>query len=367
MEKVRIGISIGDINGVGLEVVLKALSDERILKHCTPVIYGSSKVVSYHKNIVKLDDFSFQGIRSAERLTPNAVNVINCWNDNVSINLGTLNEAGGKYAKISLEKATNDLIYGYIDGLVTAPINKKAMQLAGFEYPGHTEFLTQRFEAPDSLMFLVNDDLRVGVVTNHVPVKEVAQKINKKLVKRKIELMDKALRVDFGLDRPKIAVLGLNPHAGDEGLLGDEEEKQIRPAILEMKKKGILVFGPFPADGFFGANKHQRFDGILAMYHDQGLVPFKLLSFGSGVNFTAGLSHVRTSPDHGTAYDIAGKGLASPDSFRKALFLAIDVVRKRKDYEDMHSNTLVRSKAASIENIENEKAFEVKEDEPPKV
>ncbi|MFM9946333.1 MAG: 4-hydroxythreonine-4-phosphate dehydrogenase PdxA [Saprospiraceae bacterium] len=343
MEKMKIGISIGDINGIGLEVILKTLASPGILNFCVPVIYGSSKVVSYHKNITGID-FQYQQIRSANQLVTDRVNVVNCWQDNVNITIGKPSESGGLYAIKSLEGAVAELKAGMIDALVTAPINKYAMQMAGFPFPGHTEYLTQELSNGDSLMLMVNDKLRIALATNHLPIDNVAGAIDKGLLMRKILMLNDSLRKDFGVERPVIAVLGLNPHASDSGVIGDEEEKYIRPAIEDLKVKGILVNGPFPADGFFGSGQHVKYDGILAMYHDQGLIPFKLLSFGSGVNYTAGLSGVRTSPDHGTAYDIAGKNEADPSSFRQALYQAVDISRNRKDYLEMHENPMVKKR-----------------------
>ncbi len=345
MDKLKIGISIGDINGIGLEVILKTLIDERILKLCTPIIYGSSKVVSYHKNIVSLPDFQYQSIRGGDQAEHGKINIVNCWNDSVNITLGKVADIGGQYAFKSLEAAVKDLNAGTIDALVTAPIHKKAMQLAGFPFPGHTEYITQELGGKESLMFLVSDGMKVGLVTNHTPVKDVALQITKGKVLEKIKIMYETLHIDFAIEKPTIAVLGLNPHAGDEGVIGEEEINVIRPAIEEAKKKGVMAFGPFSADGFFGSGQHNKYDGILAMYHDQGLVPFKALSFGTGVNYTAGLAAVRTSPDHGTAFDIAGKNEADPASFRKALFTAIDIARNRKEYIEMRANPLVRNKA----------------------
>ena len=340
-----IGISIGDINGIGLEVILKALNHKRIIHICTPVIYGSSKIVSYHKNIVGLEELTFFGQRSAERLSYDKVNVVNCWNDNVNITLGKPTDAGGRFAQISLEAATRDLKAGLIDALVTAPIHKKSMELAGFSHIGHTEYLTKEFNAKDSLMLLANDSLRVGLVTSHIPLRAVADAITKESIINKLRIFNNTLKVDFGFERPSIAVLGLNPHAGEEGMLGDEEAKIIRPAIVEAKKEGgMMVFGPFAADGFFGSGQFNKFDGILAMYHDQGLIPFKALTFGSGVNFTAGLSCIRTSPDHGTAFDLAGKNSADPSSFQHAIFMAIDVHRNRKEYHELKKNAVKKVK-----------------------
>lgn len=339
-QQLKIGITVGDINGIGLEVALKTLADKRILQWCTPVLYGSTKVVSYHKNIAKIRDLSLHSAVDVQSLNPNAINVINCWMENVKITLGKCTADGGKYATFSLEQATTDLKAGHLDALVTAPIHKKAMQDSGFAFPGHTEYLTDKFQAPLNLMLLVNESLRVGLVTNHLPIQQVAATITQSLVLDKIRLMDQTLRMDFGVDRPAIAVLGLNPHAGDGGVLGGEEIDHILPAIEQAKSEGILAIGPYAADGFFGSANYANFDGILAMYHDQGLVPFKALSFGKGINFTAGLPIIRTSPDHGTGFDIAGKNTANPQSFREALYLALDSARQRANYHAMHKNAL---------------------------
>lgn len=337
-----LGISVGDINGIGLEVILKALSHKKIVDICVPVIYASSKVVSYHKNIVQLDEVQFYGQRNAERLQYDKINVVNIWNDNVNITLGKPTDLGGKFAQTSLNAAVNDLKLGLIDALVTAPIHKKSMQLAGFEHVGHTEYLAKEFNASNPLMLMVSDRLRVGLVTAHIPLKGVAKTITKELVISKIRILSDTLKADFGLERPNIAVLGLNPHAGEEGMLGEEEEKIIRPAVVECKKHGLMAFGPFPADGFFGSAQFTKFDAILAMYHDQGLIPFKALTFGSGVNYTAGLSVIRTSPDHGTAFDLAGKNMADPSSFLHAMFTAIDIFRNRKEYYELKKNAVRR-------------------------
>lgn len=340
MSKFKVGISIGDINGVGPEVILKVLADSRMLDICTPIIYGSTKVMAYHKNILEDLEVKFQSVSAASKASSGRINVVNCSNETVNISLGKATEDGGKFAYVSLERAVKELKAGDIDALVTAPINKKAMNLAKFPHAGHTEYLTKEAGVKDSLMLMVNDNLRVGLVTNHLPLKDVAKAITKESVKNKIRLMNKTLKMDFGIEKPVIAVLGLNPHAGDEGVLGDEEEKAIRPAIVEAKKKGVLVMGPYPADGFFGSPNFRKFDGILAMYHDQGLVAFKSLSFGDGINYTAGLSFVRTSPDHGTAYDLAGKNQANPTSFRRAIFLAKDIHENRVAYQEDHANTV---------------------------
>ena len=362
MSKLKIGISIGDINGVGLEVILKALSNEKIRNFCTPIIFGSSKVISYHKNIVGLD-FHFQPIQSATRPNADKINVVNCWNENVNITLGKPSETSGEYAFRSLAAATEALKEKQIDGLVTAPINKAAMRMANFPLPGHTEYLTDAFKISESLMFMVSDQLRIGLVTNHVPISDVSTLLTKERLIRKLQVMEESLRMDFGLERPTIAVLGLNPHASDNGAIGEEEDKIIRPAIVELKKKGMMIMGPFPADGFFGSAMYNKYDAVMAMYHDQGLIPFKALSFGEGINFTAGLPIVRTSPDHGTAYDIAGQNMADPRSFQKALFLALDLIRNRKDYLEMHENRLEKKEltSSSEEDLQKEQAF--KEDE----
>lgn len=338
----RIGITIGDINGIGPEVIIKALSVPNIMKMCTPVVYGSSKILSYHKNIVKDSSIHFQGIQHIKQVQGGRINVINCWEENVNITLGKATAEGGKYAHIALDRAMKDLKEGLIDAVVTAPVNKHAMKLSNFPYPGHTEYFTAQDGDKTSLMMLCSDALRVALVTNHIPVSKVAGSINKELIMKKIQILHKTLVEDFDIDRPVISVLGLNPHAGDEGMLGDEEEKYIRPAIIESKKNGMIVTGPHPADGFFGSAQWKKADAILAMYHDQGLIPFKALTFGTGINFTAGLSFVRTSPDHGTAYDITGQNIADESSLLQAIYAAIDISRNRKEYHEDRANALVR-------------------------
>jgi 4-hydroxythreonine-4-phosphate dehydrogenase len=361
--KLKIGISSGDINGIGLEVIIKALSNNKLLNFFTPVVYGSSKIVSYHKNIVGLD-FNFHQIRPGEKPLPDRINVVNVWQDNVNITLGKATEEGGAFAFKALEAAVKDLKDGLIDALVTAPINKEAMKMAKFPFPGHTEYLTKELsDHNNSLMMMVNDRLRIGVATNHLPLKEVTSKITKDAVVKKLRTFDRSLRTDFAVDRPVIAVLGLNPHAGDGGAIGDEDDRIIRPAIIECKKSGMLVMGPFPADGFFGSGTYKKFDGILAMYHDQGLVPFKLLSFGNGINYTAGLNAVRTSPDHGTAYDIAGKNEAEPDSLREALFAALEIARNRLEYASDRANALVKRSKIKSENPLNDEVEELEEED----
>ena len=327
--KPYIGISIGDINGIGPEIILKTLQDNRLLNMMTPVIYGSSKVLGYYRKALKISEFKYQVVQ--QELVPEQINVVNCWKEVIDINAGEANLTGGEAAFKALDQATKDLTQGIIEGLVTAPINKNTIQHDDFRFPGHTEYLTQASGAKDSLMFLCTQNLRVGVVTGHIPLAKVAQNLTSDKIYSKLAMMEKSLRQDFGIGKPRIAVLGLNPHAGEAGLLGQEEEEVILPVINKFKEKGKLVFGPFPADGFFGSGQFKKFDGVLAMYHDQGLIPFKTLAFENGVNYTAGLNIVRTSPDHGTAYDIAGKGIANEVSFREALYMACDIARRRKD------------------------------------
>jgi 4-hydroxythreonine-4-phosphate dehydrogenase len=341
MEKIKVGISIGDLNGIGPEVVIKTFMDERILKWCIPIIYASSKVVSYHKNIVN-NEFTFHPLRIGENPKEGVVNVANCWSENIIITLGSPTEESGKYSILSFETAVNDLKSGKIDALVTAPVNKEALKISGFPFPGHTEYLQHAMGIKHSLMFMVSSEIRVGLVTNHLPLEDVAANLSKELIETKFHIMEQSLKVDFGISKPKIAVLGLNPHAGDGGALGEEEKRIIYPAIASLRSTGKLVRGPFSADGFFGSGDFKKFDGVLAMYHDQGMIPFKLLSFGSGTNFTAGLSVIRTSPDHGTGYDIAGKNEADPSSFRTAIYMAIDLAKNRKEYAVDHANPLTR-------------------------
>lgn len=329
-----VGISIGDLNGIGPEVVLKTFSDSRLLDHITPVIYASSKTIAFYRKTLNLEKFNYHQAKNFEDINRKKVNVLNCWEDSVEISPGTVSEISGRYAAISLRSATEDLKSGKLQGIVTAPINKKNIQSETFDYPGHTEFFADFFEAKETLMMLVSEELRVGVVTGHIPLKSVADKITKDRITKKLKVMEKSLKKDFGINKPKIAVLGLNPHAGDDSLLGNEEERVISPVIDELKAKGKLVFGPFSADGFFGSLQFRKYDGIMAMYHDQGLIPFKTISFENGVNFTAGLPVVRTSPDHGTAYDLAGKGVADEGSMRRAVMLAGDILKMRAENSD---------------------------------
>ena len=355
-DKIKIGISVGDINGIGLEVILKTFMETKMLDYCTPIVYGHTKVASYHRKALNIGDLMFNVINSPADANPRKVNMINAWEEDVKIELGVANETGGKYAFLSLQKATDDLANGSIDALVTAPINKNNIQSENFSFPGHTEYLQERSGSNDVLMFLISETLRVGVVTGHIPVLEVPTAITKEKIVKKIQLINESLKKDFWIEKPKIAILGLNPHASDNGLLGKEEAEIISPAIQEAFDKGIICFGPYPADGFFGNGTYKKFDAVLAMYHDQGLIPFKTIAFDTGVNYTAGLKFVRTSPDHGTGYDIAGKNLADPTSFMEAVFAAIHIVKHRREQESLLKNQL-RSGGKLIEN-----ASDVKDD-----
>lgn len=343
-DKIKVGISIGDVNGIGLELIIKSLANNRVLEYCIPIVYGHTKVASFHRKTLGIQGFTFQVINQASQAQDKLPNMINCWDEDVKIDLGVANETGGKYALKSLERAVDDLLAGQIDALITAPISKHTIQSDAFQFVGHTEYLQARTNASDSLMFLLAEDIRVGVVTGHIPVIDIAKKITKEQILSKLSLMNTSLKTDFWVQKPKIAVLGLNPHAGDDGLIGDEEQKIIIPALAEANNNGILAFGPYSADGFFANHSYQKFDAVLAMYHDQGLVPFKQIAFHQGVNFTAGLPIVRTSPDHGTGFDIAGKNQASESSFLEALFMAINIVKHRMENEILTSNPLKMSK-----------------------
>jgi len=340
-DKIKIGISHGDINGISYEVIIKTLMDSRIHEICTPIIYGSPKVAAYHKKALGLENFTLTGINSPDEARGNKAYVINCVDENIRVELGKSTESAGLDSFKALKAATDALEAGKIDALVTGPVNKQNIQHSEFNYSGHTEYLQARFKVDEVMMLLVSNLLKVGLVTGHVPISAVSSMLSIDLLVAKLKILSRSLLVDFGIRNPRIAVLGLNPHAGDDGLLGSDEQKVIGPAITQAKKLGISAFGPFAADGFFGAGRFKRFDAVLAMYHDQGLAPFKSLSMDTGVNFTAGLPVVRTSPAHGTAYELAGKNEASADSFRNALYLAIDVARNREMYKEISSNPLV--------------------------
>jgi 4-hydroxythreonine-4-phosphate dehydrogenase len=331
-DKPRIGITIGDLNGIGPEVIIKVLSDTRLMSLITPVVYGSTKVLSFYRKLMNLEEFNYSQVKIKGQFFSKTINVVNCWDEVIEINPGQPSRQTASAALLSLKKAVEEIKEGLIDGFVTGPIDKNTIHGTEFPFNGHTEYLTQEFNAGESLMMMVSEVLKVGLVTEHIPVKDIPSFITKERVELKIRLMELSLKKDFLINKPKIAVLGLNPHAGDSGLLGKEENDIISPVIMELKSKGKLVFGPYPADGFFASAMHQRFDGVLAMYHDQGLVAFKTLAFENGVNFTAGLPVVRTSPDHGTAYSIAGKNQANENSFRQAAYLAADIIKNRASH-----------------------------------
>jgi len=336
--KIRLGISIGDVNGIGIEVILKTFEDQRMLDFCTPIIFGSTKTLSYHKNALHLKN-PIQGVSNIKNPVPNRINLLNIWQESVEIKLGQASEKAGKYAFLSLQKATEALKNNEIDVLVTAPINKYTIQSDSFKFTGHTEYLESQLEG-ESLMILMDGDLRMGLLTTHIPLKDVAECITPELIEKKITILNQSLKQDFGIEKPKIAVLSLNPHSGDNGLIGNEEKEIIIPTLEKIQEQGVLAFGSYAVDSFFGNKTYKEFNAVLAMYHDQGLAPFKALSFGTGVNFTAGLSKIRTSPDHGTAFDIAGKGCADFKSFRQAVFSAIDIFRARKNYLELKENAL---------------------------
>lgn len=339
--KLRVAITHGDINGVGYEVIIKALSDQRITEICTPVVYGAAKVSGYYKKVLDVPNLQFNIIVSADNILPDRVNFINCFDDELKVEIGKPSQVAGEASLKALEMAVKDLKEGKVDVLVTAPINKNTIQSNDFNFSGHTEYLQNRLGGEEEpLMILMNETLKVALVTTHEPIKELSEKITKELIIKKLNIFNNALIKDFRSDRPRIAVLSLNPHAGDGGLIGSEEQNVIIPAIEEAYNSGIECFGPYPADGFFGAALYKKFDGVLAMYHDQGLAPFKAISMDDGVNYTAGLAYVRTSPDHGTAYDIAGKSKASANSMRQAIYTAIDVYNNRQTYAEMTANPL---------------------------
>ena len=338
--RIKIGITQGDINGVGYEVILKTFSEPMMLELCTPVIYGSPKVAAYHRKALELST-NFSIINSAADAADNRLNIVNCIDEEVKVEFSKPDAEAGKAALNALEKAIEEYREGLIDVMVTAPINKHTIQSEEFAFPGHTEYIEQKLgEGRKALMILLKNDFRVALVTGHIPVSQIASTLTKELIEEKVAIFNQSLKLDFGISAPRIAVLALNPHAGDGGLLGTEEQEVIIPALQEMSAKGILCYGPYPADGFMGSGNFAAFDGVLAMYHDQGLAPFKALAMDEGVNYTAGLPVVRTSPAHGTAYDIAGKGIASEDSFRQAVYVAIDVFRNRVRDKELHARPL---------------------------
>jgi 4-hydroxythreonine-4-phosphate dehydrogenase len=353
-----IGLSSGDINGIGPEVIIKTLSDNRILELFTPVIFVSGKVINFYRKSIPDLNFTFHNLKDATHVNPKMVNVVNCWEEDVNITPGQLTEIGGRYAIKSLNAAVKALQEQLIDGLVTAPIHKSNVQSAEFPYTGHTPYLKACFQASDAVMLMTAPNLKVALATEHIPVSDIAQHITRESISSKLQILHDALRRDFGIDKPRIAVLGLNPHAGDEGLIGKEEETIIKPTIKDLKHHNLMVFGPYSADAFFARNQFEKFDAVLAMYHDQGLIPFKTLATGEGVNYTAGLRGIRTSPDHGTAFDIAGKNKADPSSLRAALFACMDIIRTRREYSDNHRNPLKKISAQVVGNAEDERGAE---------
>lgn len=338
VQNIKLGVSIGDLNGIGGEIVLKTFDDARMLDFCTPVIFASVKTMSFLKKHFDLE-INIHGIDDLSQIIEGKINVLNVWKENVTINFGAEDPAIGKYAFKSLEAATRALKNDEIDVLVTAPINKNTIQSEDFQFPGHTDYLARELQG-DSLMFMITDNLKVGLLTDHVALKDIANVITPQLIEKKIETIYRTLQQDFRISKPKIAVLGINPHSGDNGLIGKEDEEILKPTLQKIRDKGKLVYGPFAADSFFGTKNHQNFDAIVASYHDQGLIPFKTLSFGEGVNYTAGLRKVRTSPDHGTAFEIAGKNVANINSFKEAVFKAIDIYKTRKEYKKLTKNPL---------------------------
>jgi 4-hydroxythreonine-4-phosphate dehydrogenase len=337
-ENILVGISVGDLNGIGSEVILKTFEDTRMLELCTPVIFANVKIISFLKRELDLTA-AIHGIDSLDQVVVGKINVLNVWREGFDVAFGKNDPTVGSYAIKSFESATKALKDGKIDVLVTAPINKYNIQSENFQFPGHTDYLDKELNG-NALMFMVHDTLRVGLLTDHVPVNEVANHLTEKLLSDKLGTIINTLKQDFEIEKPKVAVLGLNPHSGDNGVIGNEEEKIIKPTLKKLFEAGNMVFGPFPADGFFGSGQYEKYDAVLAMYHDQGLIPFKTLSFGNGVNYTAGLDKIRTSPDHGTAYEIAGKGMANNESFKEAVYLAIDVFHRRNDYHELTKNRL---------------------------
>ena len=352
-----IGISCGDINGIGIELIIKSLTDPRLLDVCSPVVFASNKAINFYRKAIPEFNFNYQHTKELTRIAAKQVTVVNCWEEEIAITPGTLNEIGGVYAIRSLTAAGAALKEKKIDGLVTAPIHKKNSITGDFTYTGHTPYLKSLYGAKDVLMLMVADNMKVGLVTEHLPVSEVAKFITREAIISKLAILKESLQKDFGIDKPKIAVLGLNPHAGDEGLVGKEEEEIIKPAIKDFKQSNgnVIVFGPYSADAFFARGQHEKFDAVLAMYHDQGLIPFKSLALGEGVNYTAGLPGVRTSPDHGTAFDIAGKNKADATSFTAAIFSCVEIIRQRKEFEEYHKNPLKRMKDKILAGAEDEK------------
>jgi 4-hydroxythreonine-4-phosphate dehydrogenase len=343
-KNIRIGITHGDINSISYEIIIKTFMDKRILEDITPIVFGSSKAASYHRKVLDINNFNLNLVKTPSQAVANHTNIVNIIDQEVKIDLGKSTSVAGELAFMSLEAAINAMKNKEIDVLVTGPINKNNIQSDQFSFPGHTEYLAERFGEHDDLMLMIGNDIRIGVMTGHIPLREIPEMITRELILKKLRILNESLKMDFAVEKPKIALLGLNPHAGDMGLIGKEEQEVIIPAIEEANEEGILTFGPYPADGLFGSPNYRKFDAVLAMYHDQGMLPFKALAFDTGVNYTAGLPVVRTSPAHGTAYEIAGKGLASSESFREAVYLACDIFRNRQEYQSLAKNSHAGSK-----------------------
>ncbi|NBO58677.1 MAG: 4-hydroxythreonine-4-phosphate dehydrogenase PdxA [Chitinophagia bacterium] len=353
-----VGISVGDLNGIGIEIIIKTFSDSRILELCTPVVFASNKVINFYKKSIPELTLNYSNIKEISKANPKQLNIFTVWEEEVEIQPGQMTETGGKYGVKSLQAAVKALKEKNIDALVTAPLNKFTMQSSEFNFTGHTPFLKEAFQADDVLMLMISENMKVALLTEHLAIMDVAKNISKEQIIKKIQLLKNSLIKDFGVERPRIAVLGLNPHAGDEGLVGKEEKEIIRPAILESKKNDCIVMGPYSADAFFARGNHEKFDAVLAMYHDQGLIPFKSLALGEGTNFTAGIPTIRTSPDHGTAFDIAGKNIADESSFRAAIFSAIDIFDTRNNYQEMRRNPLKKIASHVVANAVDEKIEE---------
>jgi len=354
-KKPVIGISCGDTNGIGIEIIIKTLADHRILEFCTPVLFAGNKVLNFYRKTVGDQNLSFSIIKDFSKINFKQLNIFSCWEEEVNVTPGILNETGGKYAVLSLKTAAEALKNGDIHGLVTAPIHKKNTNLKEFNFKGHTPFLKSLFGAEDVVMMMVAENMRIGLLTEHIPLEEVSKYVTTENILRKLTIMQQSLSRDFGITNPRIAVLGLNPHAGDEGLIGKEEEIIISPAVQTARSRKILCFGPYSADAFFARGSYSKFDAVLAMYHDQGLIPFKSLATGNGINFTAGLKAVRTSPDHGVAFDIAGKGIADESSFRKAIFECIDIITARHEFDEQRKNPLPKISDTIVKNSVDEK------------
>jgi 4-phospho-D-threonate 3-dehydrogenase / 4-phospho-D-erythronate 3-dehydrogenase len=356
-----IGISVGDLNGIGIELIIKTIADNRILDVCTPVIYGNNKVINFYRKTLPEININFNMVKDSGRISHKQLNLFNCWEEEVNINPGIMNEIGGRYAIKSLKAAAQALKEGKVAGLVTAPVHKKNIQSPEFSFTGHTPYLKNLFGVADIAMFMIAENMRVALLTEHIALKEVSQSITRENIISKLQVMNNSLKRDFGINKPRIAVLALNPHAGDDGLIGKEEEEIIKPAVKEAKQRDVFCFGPYPADAFFARGQHEKFHGVLAMYHDQGLIPFKSLCIGEGVNFSAGLPAVRTSPDHGVAFDIAGKGTADESSFREALFKCVDIIETRREYDEQFRNPLKKMSSTVVANSIDQKITELPE------